>query len=153
MVNFIKDSASQTQKSSRLAQNVFSLGNYLLVYKRLIISKFCTHTSKVGVVVLVVKPWGHIRGSVSVFINMLGIRIDSYGHVLSPPRFFFNSEKVKFFHKIRPFFNGLIEKLQNVIKDGPEVRFWCGDTRFHTQSIFFTPEATFHMFRAAKTSR
>ena len=82
---------------------------------------------------------------------MLGIRIDSYGHVLGPHSFLFNSEKIKISRKIRPFFSGLIEKLQNVNKDGSEVRFWHGDACFHTQSVLFTLEATFPMLWATKT--
>ena len=75
----------------------------------------------------------------SVFINMLGIRIESYGHVLGPPRVLSDSEKNIFFSVFRPFFNGLIEKLQNVIKVGSRVCFWHGDAHFHTQNVLFTP--------------
>ena len=82
----------------------------------------------------------------SVFINTLGIRIDSYEHVLGPPRFLFNTEKVIFSHKIRPIFNGLIKKLQNVINDGFRVHFWRGDARFLTQSTHLTQKPTFPKF-------
>ena len=52
----------------------------------------------------------------SMFINMQGIRIKSYGHVLGPPRFLFNSEKNIFSCIIRPFSNGLIKKFVKGIK-------------------------------------
>ena len=94
---FVKESTARTYTSRRLAQNVFSLGNYLLLNKRLIIYEFFTHTSKVRVVILVVRPQGAIRTFVSVCINMLGIRIESYGHLLGPPKFLFDSEKNNFF--------------------------------------------------------
>ena len=153
MVNFIEDLASQNQASIQLSQSVFSLGNYLLLNKQLINSEFFTHTSKVGVVVLVVRPQGVIRACVSMFLNMLGIQIELYGHVLGPPRFLFNYEKIIFSCKIRPFFNSLIKKFVKGIKDRFKVHFWCGDARFHTQNVLFTSKASFHMFRAAKTSR
>ena len=73
--------------------------------------EFFTHTSKIGVVILVVRPWEVIRASVSMFLNMLGIQIDSYGNVLGPPRVSSDSEKIISSRKIRPFFNGLIKKL------------------------------------------
>ena len=73
--------------------------------------------------------------------------------MLGSPRFLFNSKKIIFSRKISPFFNGLIGKLENVIKDGSRVQFWRGDARFHTQNILITPDATFTMIRAAKTSR
>ena len=57
-----------------------------------------------------------MRAFVSVFFNMLGIDFESYGHVLGPPRVSLVFEKIKIFRKIRPFFNGLIRKFQNVIK-------------------------------------
>ena len=47
-------------------------------------------------VVLVVKPWEVIKVHVSMYISMLGIGIESYGHVLGPPEFSFNSEKINF---------------------------------------------------------
>ena len=89
----------------------------------------------------------------SVFFNMLGIQIESYEHVLGPPRVSSDYEKIFFSHKIMPFFNGLIKKNQSVIKVGFGVRFWCGDARFHTQSVLFTPEATFLIIRAVGTPR
>ena len=104
--------------------------------KRLIISEFFTHTSKVGVVVLVVRPWEVIRAYVLVFINMLGIRIESYRHVLGPPRFLFSSEENIFSRKIRPFFNGLIKTIVKGIKDGSRVHFWLGDARFQRLRLY-----------------
>ena len=80
----------------------------------------------------------------SVFFNMLGIQIESYGHVLGPPRVLSNSEKNNFLSFFKPIFNGLIEKLQNVITDGAGVHFWRGDARFHTQSSIFTFDGHFH---------
>ena len=59
----------------------------------------------------------------SVFFSMLGIDFESYGHVLGTPRVSSVSEKNKNFRKIRPFFNGLIRKIQNVIKFRYGVRF------------------------------
>ena len=50
----------------------------------------------------------------SLFFNMLGIRIESYEHVLGPPRVSFDSEKIYFFPFFKPFFNGLNGKIQNV---------------------------------------
>ena len=44
-------------------------------------------------VVLVVRPWEVIKVHVSMNMNMLDINIESYGHVLGPPRFYFNFEK------------------------------------------------------------
>ena len=67
-----------------------------------------------------------------MFINMLDINIESYEHVLGPPKVFFNSEKNIFSRKIRPSFNGLIGKNQNVIKEWSEGRIRSGDARFHT---------------------
>ena len=80
MVVSIKDSVSWTRLSIRSAQGVFSLGYYWLLNKRLIIFEFFTPTSKVGVVVLVFKPKEVIRVYVSMYISMLGISIESYGH-------------------------------------------------------------------------
>ena len=59
----------------------------------------------------------------SVFFNVLGMDFESYGHVLDPPRVSSVSEKLKIFRKIRPFFNGLIRKIQNVINVRYRVRF------------------------------
>ena len=88
-----------------------------------------------------------------MYISMLGVRIESYEHVLGLPRFWFSSKKIIFSRKIRQFFNGLIKKFVKGIKVGSRVCFWRRDARFHTQSILFTPKATFPMFWAAKTSR
>ena len=41
-----------------------------------------------------------------VFFNMLGIWIESYEHVLGPPRVLFDSEKNIYIY-IKSFFNGL----------------------------------------------
>ena len=57
-----------------------------------------------------------IRASVSMFINMQGIQIEPYGHVLGRPWFLSNSEKIILSRKTRPFFNGLIKKFVNVIR-------------------------------------
>ena len=82
---------------------------------------------------------------------MLGIGIESYGHVLGPPRVSSVSEKNNFFI-FKPFFNGLIKKLQNVIVNGSGVGFWHGDARFHTQSVLFTLGPTFPRLRVIKLS-
>ena len=66
-------------------------------------SEFFTHTSKVGVVVLVFRPWEVIRDFMSVFFNMLGIDFESYGHVLRPRKVLSVFEEIKFFRKIRHF--------------------------------------------------
>ena len=58
-----------------------------------------------------------------MFFNILGIRIESYEHVLGPPRVSSVSAKNNFFRFFKPFFNGLIKKLQIVIKVGYGVRF------------------------------
>ena len=50
----------------------------------------------------------------SMFFNMLGIRIESYEHVLGPPRASFDFEKKYFFAFFKPFFNGLNGKIQIV---------------------------------------
>ena len=50
-----------------------------------------------------------------MYMNVLDIVIESYGHVLGPPRVFLISEKEKKF-EIRPFFNGLIKKFVKGIK-------------------------------------
>ena len=59
----------------------------------------------------------------SMYISVLGIGIESYGHVLGPPRVSFDSEKYNFFPFFKPFFNGLIKNFQNVIKVKYRVRF------------------------------
>ena len=88
-----------------------------------------------------------------MFMNMLGIRIESYGHVLGPPKFLFISEKIIFSYKIRPFFNGLIKKFVKGIKAWSRGGIWRVDARFHTQSVLFTMGPTSHVIQAAKTSR
>ena len=147
MVEYVKDSVSYTYISIRLAQSVFSLGDYLLLNKRLIISEFFIHTSKVGVVVLVFKPKEVIRVYVSMYINMLGISIESYGHVLGPPRFYVNFfEKNIFSCKLSLFFNSLIEKIINVIKTWLVIGFFHGSAHFLTQSTRLTQKPTFPKF-------
>ena len=59
----------------------------------------------------------------SVFFNMLGIDFESYEHALGSPKVSSVSEKTKIVRKIRPFFNGLIRKIQNGIKVKYKVRF------------------------------
>ena len=54
---------------------------------------------------------------------MIGIQIESYEHVLGPPRVSFDSEKKYFFSFFKPFFNGLNGKFQNVKKYDPESVF------------------------------
>ena len=53
----------------------------------------------------------------SMYISVLGIVFESYGHVLGPPRVLSDSKKerkkILFF---KPFFNGLNGKFQNVKK-------------------------------------
>ena len=51
-----------------------------------------------------------------MFFVMLGIPIESYEHVLGPPKVSLDSEKNIFFPFFKPFFNGLNGKFQNVIK-------------------------------------
>ena len=58
-----------------------------------------------------------------MFFNMKRIDFESYGHVLGSPRVSSVPEKIIFFCKIRPFFNRLIRKIQNVIKVRYGVRF------------------------------
>ena len=54
-------------------------------------------------VVLVVKPWEVINVHVSMYMNVLDIVIESYGHVLGHPSFFLISEKIKFPAKLGHF--------------------------------------------------
>ena len=51
----------------------------------------------------------------SLFFVMLGIMIDSYGHVLGPRRVLLDTD-IFFSPFFKPFFNGLNGKIQNVIK-------------------------------------
>ena len=51
----------------------------------------------------------------SVIFVMLGIPIESYEHVLGPPKVSLDSVKKKILF-FKPFFNGLNGKFQNVIK-------------------------------------
>ena len=106
--------------------------------------------SKAWISVLVIKPWEAIKFHVSMYISMLDMVLSHYEYILGPPSFIFNFGKIKFSHKIKPFFNGLNGKFQIVIKVWSEVWFWRGDARFHTQSIPLTPKPTFHMLRATK---
>ena len=90
-------------------------------------------SSKVGMVVLVVKPWEAIKVHVSMYISILDMVLNHYEHVLGLPTvYFLIFEKIKFYPKLRPFFNGLNGKFQIVIKVWSEVRFWRGDACFHT---------------------
>ena len=59
----------------------------------------------------------------SVFFVMLSIPIESYEHVLGPPKDSLDSEKNIYIYIFKPFFNGLNGKFQNVIKVRYEVRF------------------------------
>ena len=52
----------------------------------------------------------------SMYISVLGIGIELYGHVLGPPRVSSNSEKNNCFSFFKPFFNGLNGRIQNVKK-------------------------------------
>ena len=63
--------------------------------------------------------------------------------MLGPPRVSSDSKKNKFSRKIRPYFNGLIKKIESVIKFRFGVRFWRGDAHFHTQSVLFTVMSQF----------
>ena len=48
----------------------------------------------------------------SMYISVLGIGIELYGHVISPSIVSFDSDKNNFFLPfLKPFFNGLIEKI------------------------------------------
>ena len=69
-------------------------------------------------VVLVVRPSEVITTHVSMHMSMLGIIFYLYGHVLGPPRFLFNFEKMIFSHKIRPLLNCLIKKLDSKAEFG-----------------------------------
>ena len=62
-----------------------------------------------------VRPWEVITTHVSMYMSMLGIVFESYGHVLGPPRVSSDSKKKKFL-VFKPFFNGLNGKIQNVKK-------------------------------------
>ena len=55
----------------------------------------------------------------SMYISVLGIGIELYGHVLGPSRVSCDSEKIYiyiYFSVFKPFFNGLNGKYQNVKK-------------------------------------
>ena len=54
-------------------------------------------SSKARIFALVVKPWEVIKFHVSMYICVLGIGIESYGHVLGPPRVSSVSAKNNFF--------------------------------------------------------
>ena len=121
----------------------------MLMNKRLIIFKFFTYCSKAGMVILVVKPWEAIKVHVSMDINVLDIRIESYGHVLGSPSFFFSFGKNNFSHKLRLFFNSLIGKIKSVIIVWSRVRIYHEGARFHSQSTHFNPRPTFLSFRVS----
>ena len=61
------------------------------------------HFSIARIFVFVVKHQEVIKVYVSMYISMLGIGIESYGHVLGPLEFLFNSEKIKISAIFRPF--------------------------------------------------
>ena len=67
-----------------------------MLNKQCIIFEFFTTPPKLEFFVLVVKPWEVIKVHVSMYISMLGIGIESYKHILSPPKLLFNSKKIKF---------------------------------------------------------
>ena len=60
-------------------------------------------SSKAGIFVLVAKPLEVIKIHVSMYVSMLGIGIESYGHGLGPPRVSSNFEKNNFFSIFKPF--------------------------------------------------
>ena len=63
---------------------------------------------------------------------MLGIMVESYEHVLSPPRFFFLIFNFNFPTKLRLFFNSLNGKIGLVIKVGLKVSCSHGGAHFLT---------------------
>ena len=75
----------------------------MLLNKRLIIFEFFTCSFKAGMVFLVVRPWEVIKIYVSMYMNVLNIGIELYGHVLGPPKFLFNSKKINFPTKLGHF--------------------------------------------------
>ena len=77
---------------------------------------------------------------------MLGINIQSYRHVLGPPRFILSFGKNKFSHKLRLFLNSLIGKIEIVIKVWLGISFGHGGAHFLTQSTRLTPKPTFPKF-------
>ena len=77
---------------------------------------------------------------------MLGINIESYGHVLGPPRFIFKFGENNFFCKLRLFFNSLIGKIGSVINVWLWIRFCDGGARFLTQSTHLIQKPTFPKF-------
>ena len=109
MVVSVKYSVSWTHLSIRSAHSVFSLGYYWLLNKQLIISEFFhSIPPKLGWL-----AWNlgllRLLEYVCQCINMLGIMVESYEHVLSPLGFYFFNFliffnflfkfKFKFFHK------------------------------------------------------
>ena len=96
------------------------------------------------------RPWEVIRAFLSVFFVMLGIPIESYEHVLGPPRVSFDFENFFLFLFLKPFFNGLIGKIQNVKNVRSGVHFRHGWAHFQAWSNIFTPRATFTVIRAAE---
>ena len=88
----------------------------MLLKIQLIIFEFFTYSSKAGMVVLMVKPWEVIKIRVSMYMNVLDISIESYGHVLGPSSFFLSFMKNHFSRKLMPFFNSLIKKFVRGIK-------------------------------------
>ena len=80
-------------------------------------------SSKARIFVLVVRPSEVIKVHVLMYISVLGIVFESYGHVLGPPRVSSDFEKKYFFPFFKPFFNGLNGKIQNVKKCDTESIF------------------------------
>ena len=79
----------------------------------------------------------------SVIFNMLGIEIESYGHVIGPPRVSSDSEKNNFSRKLKLFFNSLIGKFGNVIKVWLGIGFCHGGVHFLAQSTYLTQKTHF----------
>ena len=67
---------------------------------------------------------------------MLGIMVESYEHVLSPPRFFLLVFNFNFSIKLRLFFYSLNGKIGLVIKVGLKVSFSHGGAYFLTRSTW-----------------
>ena len=81
-----------------------------------------------------------------MFINMLGINIESYGHVPYPLGLFLSFGKNKFFHKLKLIFNSLIGKIEIVIKVWLGISFGHGGAHFLTRSTRLTQKPTFPKF-------
>ena len=81
-----------------------------------------------------------------MFINMLGINIESYGHVLDPPGLFLSFGKNNFSRNLWLFFNSLIGKIDIVRKVWLGISFGHGGAHFLTQSTCLTQKPTFSKF-------